>query len=142
VMLTLEQARTIVDGALEAAAKDGVPPLGVVVLDEGGAVILAVRQDGASMFRIDVATGKAWGAAAMGVTSRALFERAKTNPVFFTSLASTAGGRLLAQPGAVLVKDASGQILGAVGASGGSGDQDEACCAAGVRAAGFDPGLD
>jgi len=142
VMLTLEQARMIVNGALEAAEKDGVPPLGVVVLDQGGAVILAVRQDGASMFRIDVATGKAWGAVAMGVTSRALFERAKTNPVFFTSLASTAGGRLLAQPGAVLVKDTSGQVVGSVGASGGSGDQDEACCAAGVRAAGFDPGLD
>ena len=103
--------------------------------------VAAVRQDGASMFRIDVATGKAWGAVAMGATSRALSERAKTNPVFFTSLASTAGGRLLAQPGAVLVKDGAGRILGAAGASGGSGDEDEACCAAGVRAAGFDPGL-
>jgi uncharacterized protein GlcG (DUF336 family) len=141
-MLTLDQARAIVDGALDAAFRDGVPPLGVVVLDEGGALVMAVRQDGASMFRIDVATGKAWGAVAMGVTSRALFERAKANPVFFTSLASTAGGRLLAQPGAVLVKDGEGSIIGAVGASGGSGDQDEACCAAGVRAAGFDPGLD
>src|SRR5690349_12347683 len=141
-MLTLDQARTIIDEALKAGEADGVPPLGVVVLDEGGSLVMAARQDGASMFRIDIATGKAWGAAAMGVTSRALFERAKTNPVFFTSLASTAGGRLLAQPGAVLIKDASAQILGAVGASGGSGDQDEACCAAGVRAAGFDPGLD
>ena len=141
-MLTLDQARTIVDGVLEAAAQESVPPLGIVVLDEGGALVMAVRQDAASMFRIDVATGKAWGAVAMGATSRALFERAKTNPVFFTSLASTAGGRLVAQPGAVLVKDGTGRIIGSVGASGGSGDQDEACCAAGVRAAGFDPGLD
>jgi uncharacterized protein GlcG (DUF336 family) len=141
-MLTLDQARTIVDTALEAAARDGVPPLGIVVLDEGGAVLMAVRQDGASMFKIDIATGKAWGAVAMGSTSRALFERAKTNPVFFTSLAATAQGRLLAQTGAVLVKDLSGRIIGAVGASGGTGDQDEACAAAGVRAAGFDPGLD
>jgi uncharacterized protein GlcG (DUF336 family) len=141
-MLTLDQARAIVDGALDAGARDGVPPLGIVVLDEGGALIIAVRQDGASMFRIDVATGKAWGAVAMGVTSRALFERAKTNPTFFTGLGATAGGRLLAQPGAVLIKDGSGRILGSVGASGGSGDQDEVCCAAGVRAAGFDPGLD
>jgi len=140
-MLTLDQARTIVDGALEAAARDGVPPLAIVVLDEAGNVVLAARQDGASMFRIDIATGKAWGAVGMGATSRALFERAKTNPVFFTSLASTARGRLLAQTGAVLIKDGSGRILGSVGASGGSGDEDEACCAAGVRAAGFDPGL-
>jgi uncharacterized protein GlcG (DUF336 family) len=99
-MLTLDQARTIVDAALEAAVQDGVPPLGIVVLDEGGALVMAARQDGASMFKIDIATGKAWGAVAMGVTSRALFERAKTNPVFYTSLTSTANGRLLAQTGA------------------------------------------
>jgi uncharacterized protein GlcG (DUF336 family) len=84
-----------------------------------------------------VALGKAWGAVAMGVSSRALAERAKGNPNFFAGLAATSKGRLLAQPGAVLIRDAGGAIIGAVGASGGSGDEDEACCLSGIEHAGL-----
>ena len=111
--------------------------MAVVVLDEAGHVKSSQRQDGASMFRIEVATGKAWGAVGMGVASRVLAERAKDNPNFFLSLASTAHGKFLPQTGAVMIKDASGKILGAVGASGGTGDEDEAICAFGVQAAGL-----
>ena len=89
------------------------------------------------MFRFDVATGKAWAAIGMGAASRVLAERARDNPNFFVALAATAGGRFLPQPGAVLIRDASGALLGAAGASGGTGDEDEAICAAGVLAAGL-----
>jgi uncharacterized protein GlcG (DUF336 family) len=114
--------------------------MAVVVLDEAGHVKAAQRQDGASMFRIDVATGKAWAAVAMGASSRALGERAATNPNFFVSLASTAHGRFLPQTGAVLIKDDSGDVIGAAGASGGTGDEDEEICIAGVKSVGLEPG--
>jgi uncharacterized protein GlcG (DUF336 family) len=107
--------------------------MAVVVVDESGNIKAAQREDGASMFRIEVALGKAWGAVAFGTSSRDLAERAKTNPAFYTTLASTAGGRLLPQAGAVLIKDEKGLILGAVGASGGSGDEDETICVHGVE---------
>ena len=135
--LTLAQANRIVAGAFEQAKESGYAPMAVAVLDAAGHVTSAQRADGASMFRIDVATGKAWASVAMGANSRVLAERAKGNPNFFVSLASTAQGRFLAQTGAVLITDAGGQVIGAVGASGGSGDEDEAICIAGVSAAGL-----
>ena len=137
--LSLKDAEAIIAGALAAAGDAGFQPLAVVVLDESGNVKAASRQDGASMFRFDVALGKAWGAAAMGAPSRKLAENAKGNPNFFVTLAATAQGRFLPQPGAVLIRDASGTILGAVGASGDTGDNDEVACIAGVKAAGFSP---
>jgi uncharacterized protein GlcG (DUF336 family) len=136
-MLPLKQANAIIDGAFAQALDDGVPPLAVVVLDDAGNVVSAQRQDGASMFRFDVAKGKAWGAVGMGVASRTLAQRAKDNPNFFIALAATAHGNLLAQPGAVLIRDAEGRIIGAAGASGGTGDQDEACCIQGIKQAGL-----
>jgi uncharacterized protein GlcG (DUF336 family) len=111
--------------------------MAVVVLDASGHVKAAQREDGASMFRFDVALGKAWGSVAMGAASGKLAERAKDNPNFFVTLAATAQGKFLPQPGAVLIKDAAGAIIGAVGASGGTGEQDESICAAGVVSAGL-----
>ncbi len=135
--LTLEQANLVIEHATAKAVQDGVPPLTVVVLDPSGHLIAAQRQDGASMFRFDVALGKAWAAVAMGMSSRELAARAQDNPNFFVALAATGHGRFLPQPGAVLVRDRGGALLGAVGASGGTGDQDEACCAFGVTQAGL-----
>ena len=136
-MVTLEQANAIIANAMAKAEADHVPPVAIVVLDEAGDLIAAQRQDGASMFRFDIASAKAWGVVAMGISSRALAKRAADNPNFFAALASTARGRLLPQPGATPIRDANGRLLGAVGASGGSGDQDEACCAVGVLAIGL-----
>jgi uncharacterized protein GlcG (DUF336 family) len=135
--LTLKQANTIIEGAIAKAHEMKIKPLAVVVLDAAGNIVSAQREDNASMFRMDVALGKAWGAVAMGCSSRALGKRAKDNPNFFLSLASTANGKFLPQTGAALIKDAAGNILGAAGASGGTGDEDEACCAAGVEKAGL-----
>ena len=111
--------------------------MGLVVLDESGHVRSAQRQDNATMFRIDIATGKAWGAVGMGASSRVLMQRAKDNPNFFTTLADTAKGKFLPQTGAVLIKDKEGNILGAAGASGGTGDEDEEICIAGIESAGL-----
>jgi uncharacterized protein GlcG (DUF336 family) len=136
--LTLQQALAVIDGALAAARHAGHAPMAVAVLDAGGHLQAMHREDGASWFRSEIAQGKAWAALGMGVSSRNLFERAQKNPTFFTSLAATSQGRFIAQTGAILVKDAHGTTIAAVGASGGTGDEDEAICLAGIRAAGFD----
>ena len=134
--LTLAQANKIIETALALARQRGYRPMGIVVLDDGGHLRAAQREDGASMFRIDIAIGKAWAAVGMGASSRALNERARDNPLFYGSLPATSGGKFLAQTGAVLIKS-GGHIIGAVGASGGTGDEDESICMAGIEAAGL-----
>ena len=135
--LTLKQANTICAKAFEKAREMKVKPLGVVVLDASGHIVSAQREDGASMFRLDVAKGKAWAAVAMGASSRALFMRAKDNPNFFVTLSATAEGKFLPQTGAALIRDKDGTIIGAAGGSGGTGDEDEACCVYGIEQAGL-----
>jgi uncharacterized protein GlcG (DUF336 family) len=135
--LSLKQANTIIEAALAKAREMQIKPLAVVVLDDSGNVKAAQREDGASMFRFDVAQGKAWAAVAMGASSRALARRAKDNPNFFITLAATAGGKFLPQTGGVLIRDDAGRIIGAAGASGGTGEEDEAVCAHGIERAGL-----
>ena len=135
--LTLQQANKIIDAALAKAREMKIKPLGVVVVDDSGNVKAAQREDGASMFRFDVALGKAYASVAMGASSRALAKRAKDNPNFFITLAATAQGKFLPQTGGVLIKSADGEILGAAGASGGTGEEDEAACAHGIQQAGL-----
>ena len=135
--ITLKQANTIVEKAFEKAKEGKIKPLAVVVVDDSGNIVSAQRQDGASMFRVDIALGKAWAGVAMSCSSRALAKRAKDNPNFFTTLADTAKGKFLPQPGAVLIRNATGEILGAAGGSGGTGEEDEACCAYGAEQAGL-----
>ena len=135
--LTLAKANEIIANALKKAREMKIKPLTVVVLDDSGHLKAMQREDGASMFRIDVATGKAWAAVGMGASSRALAARAKDNPNFFITLAATAQGKFLPQIGGVLIRDATGTILGAAGASGGTGEEDEAACAYGIEQAGF-----
>ena len=135
--LSLAQANQIIAAALATSKASGFKPMGIAVLDDAGNLKAFAREDGASMFRFDVAQGKAWGAVGMGASSRVLAQRAKDNPNFFVALAATASGKFLPQTGAVLIKDGAGHLLGAVGASGGTGDEDELICIAGVEAAGL-----
>jgi uncharacterized protein GlcG (DUF336 family) len=135
--LTLAQANKIIEAALVDARRLKIKPLAVAVLDDGGHVKALQREDDASMFRVDVAIGKAWASVGMGASSRTLLQRAKDNPQFYGALAATAQGKFLPQTGAVLIKDAQGNILGAAGASGGTGEEDEAACIAGIAAAGL-----
>lgn len=136
-VLTLDQANRILTGVMAAATESGAKPLAAVVLDESGNIVASQRQDGASMFRHDIAVSKAWGAVAFGVSSRALAEKARNNPSFMQALSATAAGRLLPNPGALTIQDASGVVLGAVGVSGDKGDHDEALAASGIASAGL-----
>jgi uncharacterized protein GlcG (DUF336 family) len=135
--LTLKQANTIIEKGFAKAREMKIKPLAIVVLDDAGNIVSAQREDGASMFRMDIAKGKAWGSVAMGASSKALAKRAKDNPNFFVTLATTAGGKFLPQTGAAVIKGKDGTLLGAAGASGGTGEEDEAACVAGIEASGL-----
>ena len=138
--LTLQQAHTLITAALAEARAKGYKPMGVVVVDAAGQVKAAARDDGATALRIDIANGKASAALGMGVSSRVLAQRAKELPAFLTALAAVSSQKFLPQTGAVLIKDAGGEVIGAAGASGGTGDEDEAICIAGIAAAGLSHG--
>ncbi len=140
--LTLAQASTVVDAALKKGRETSCAPLTVAVLDAGGHLVAFKREDRSGILRFDIAFGKAWGALGMGFGSRTLFERAASTPMFYTAVAAASGGRLVTNPGGVLIKDASGDIIGAVGISGDTSDKDEVCAIAGVEAASLkaDPG--
>ncbi len=127
--LTLDQANTIVSAAFSLAKQRSFAPLTVVVLDPGGHVV--------AIQRVEIATGKAYGALGLGLGSRAFAERAKVNPEFIYAASVASGGRLVPVPGGVLALDASGDVLGAVGISGEVSDNDEACAVAGIEAAGL-----
>jgi len=135
--INLNQASTIVDVALTKGRETNCVPLTVAVLDAGGHLVALKREDKSGILRFDIAFGKAWGALGMGFGSRELSERAGKNPVFFGVLATVSQGRLIPVPGGVLIKDAGGAVLGAVGISGDTSDKDEVCAVAGIDAAGL-----
>lgn len=137
--LTLDLARQVLDGALAEAGRRGAEPLAVIVLDAGGHPVAFARQDGASLFRFDIARAKAMGALGMGRDTRETAQRAASNPVFFTTVAIVTG-EIALSPGGVLIRDGQGTVIGAVGASGDTADVDEACAFTGVAAAGLTHG--
>lgn len=137
-MLTLDQARAILDGAFAHAAEAGFKPLAVVVLDARGAQKAFAAQDGTSLKRGEIALGKAHGVIALGVGSRALHKMALDRPYFVEAATHAVGGLLVPVPGGVLVRDTDGALLGAVGISGDTSDNDEAAALAGIAAAGLE----
>src|ERR1700741_395037 len=141
-VLTLAQASVIVDAAMKKGRESNLAPLSVAVLDNGGHLVAFKRDDKAGILRFDIAFAKAWGALGMGFGSRTLASRAAKTPQFFTMLAAASGGRIVTNPGGVLVRNAAGDIIGAVGISGDTSDKDEACALPGIEAAGLkaDPG--
>jgi uncharacterized protein GlcG (DUF336 family) len=143
--LTLQQATTIVEAALRAGRQTGCAPLAVAVLDAGGHLKAFAREDGAGIVRPQIAVGKAWGALGMGFGSRTLARRVAEQPqqqAFFGALNAMSEGRVVPAAGGVLIRDAGGSVLGAVGISGDVSDKDEACALAGIAAAALvaDPG--
>lgn len=135
--LTLDQARQIVADARAKGRELDLKPLTVAVLDAAGNLKALEREDGASNMRPEIAIGKANGALSMGLGSRALFERAKAEPFFIQAMNELADGSLVPVPGGVLVKDASGNILGAVGITGDISDNDEIAAVTAIEAAGL-----
>ena len=132
--LTLAAASVIIDTALSHARAAGLSPLAVVVLDAGAHLVAAKREDEASLFRIQIATGKATGALGMGYGTRELAKRAAGAPTFYAGLMALTG-EVVPSPGGVLIRDTAGKLLGAVGISGDTGDADEAAALAGIGGA-------
>lgn len=135
--LNLETARTIIAGARAHASSAGFKPLTVVVLDAGGHVVAVEREDGSSMARFEIGYGKAYGALCLGMGSRSIMTRAEQQPYFIASVTAAVGGALVPVPGGVLVRDDSGTLLGAVGVTGDTSDNDEAAAVAGIERAGL-----
>ncbi|KMS55602.1 GlcG/HbpS family heme-binding protein [Sphingobium cupriresistens] len=139
--LSLDQARRIIDAALGHGRAQGAQPLAVFLLDAGAHPVAFAREDGASLFRFDIAKAKATGALGMGADTRVIATRAAANPGFFQSVVAVTSGQLALSPGGVLIRDLEGAVMGAVGISGDTGDCDEACAIAGILAAGLSHGV-
>ncbi|MCB1452385.1 MAG: heme-binding protein [Rhizobiaceae bacterium] len=135
--ISLTKANKIINAGFAKAKELGLKPLAISVLDAGGHLIAFQRQDGASMMRFEIATGKAWGALALGIGSRAVNKLATDRPHFFTGLSGVSGGRIVPVPGGMLVKSKTGETIGAVGVTGDTSDNDEIAGIAGVEAAGL-----
>lgn len=135
--LTLDLARTIAEAALKTARERSFKPLSIVVYDARGALKALLSEDGTSLKRAEIAMGKAYGALSLGVGSRAIHKMATDRPFFVAAATHAVGGQLVPVPGGVLIKDAGGRILGAVGVSGDTSDNDEIAAAGGIEAAGL-----
>jgi uncharacterized protein GlcG (DUF336 family) len=136
--ITLAQASTIVDVALKTGRDRNMKPLVVIVLDAGGHLVAYKREDKTGILRFEICYAKAYGALGMGFGSRGLFERVQKNPVFVNALQAMAAGKVMPVPGGVLIQNAQGDTVGAVGISGDTSDNDEIAALAGIEAAGLE----
>lgn len=135
--VTLAQASIIVDETLKKGRDTKSAPLTVAVLDAGGHLVAFKREDNSGILRFEIAFAKAYGSLGMGFGSREFLERTKVNPTFVGALTVLSQGRIAPVPGGVLIKDANGSVVGAVGVSGDTSDRDEECALAGISAAGL-----
>lgn len=135
--LTWLEARSLIDAAFAEARTRGFKAMAVVVVDAAAQVVASGREQGASALRLDIALGKAGAAVGMGTNSRALAQRAKDLPAFFSAVAAVAQQPFVPQTGAMLILGAAGEVLGAAGASGGTGADDEQIVIHGIRVAGL-----
>ncbi|WP_306047033.1 heme-binding protein [Nioella sp. MMSF_3534] len=138
-MITLDQAKTMVRVAREKGRELGLKPLSVTVLDAGGHLLAFEREDGASPGRFEIARGKAYGAVMLGMPGSAQMARAEDQAYFMAAMNGAFGGKVVPVPGGVLVKDASGAVIGAVGVTGDTSDNDAKAAVAGIIAAGLSP---
>jgi uncharacterized protein GlcG (DUF336 family) len=135
--LTTESAHLIVATALAEGKARNLAPLCIVLLDAGGHPLLIWRDERCGIARTEIATAKAAGCLAMGFGGRELVRRAGAMPAFYSALNTLLPKGLLPAPGGVLIRDAEGELIGAVGISGDTGDNDELCALAGIAAAGL-----
>ena len=138
-MLRYEQAVRVVATAMATGRELGLRPLAVAVLDSGGHLKAFGREDDAGILRPEIAIGKAWGALGMGMGSRAMAAAAEARPSFVAALGPVSQGRLVPVAGGVLIRDASGRLLGAVGISGDTSDNDETCAVRAIEAVALHP---
>lgn len=136
-MIDLAQATSIADKALAHGRTLALPPLTVAVLDAHGCLVSFKREDGSSLLRPEIAQAKAFGTLAMGIGSRAIAQRAAVAPAFVSAVNALAGGRIIPVPGGVLIRSRAKAIIGAVGITGATSEQDEACAVAAIEAVGL-----
>lgn len=127
----------IVDAALARAREGSFNPMAAAVIDAGGHLVAFKRENRSGILRFEIAFAKAYGALGMGFGSREIADRAVDNPVFFSALTAISGGRLVPAPGGVLIVS-DGEMIGAVGISGDTSDNDEICALEGIKAVGFE----
>ena len=135
--ILLETANLIADKALQKARELKFAPMTVIVLDAGGHAKVLKREDRASLLRAEIAMGKAWGVLGMGFGGRELARRAEQMPIFFTALNAMSNGRMVPLAGGVLIRNDEGLVIGSVGISGDTSDNDEICAVHGIEAAGL-----
>ena len=135
--ITLSQARQIVDASLAKGRELGLKPLSVVVLDARGSLVAGLSEDGCAQLRPKVAHGKANAAIGLGMGTRALMNRAEQQAYFVQAVNGVLGGDMVPVPGGVLIRTAEGELVGAVGISGDTSDNDEAAALSGIAAAGL-----
>jgi uncharacterized protein GlcG (DUF336 family) len=140
--LTLAAAQTILSAALAEGRAKGMNALAICILDERGAIKVSASEDGTSLKRGDIARGKAMGAISLGIGSRAIARMASERPHFISAATHAIGGALIPVAGGVLIRDSAKAIIGAIGVSGDTSDNDEIAAMAGIAAAGLvgDPG--
>ncbi|TMV12795.1 GlcG/HbpS family heme-binding protein [Arenibacterium halophilum] len=136
-MIKAKQARRIVRATRKAGREMGLNPLAVVVLDAGGHPMAFEREDGASAGRFEIAAGKAFGAVMLGMAGKAQMARAEQQAYFVNAMNGLFGGRFVPVPGGILLKNAKGRVVGAVGVTGDTSDNDAAAGLAGIEAAGL-----
>ena len=137
--LTLSQSNALIDAAFAKGAELGLKPLTVTIHDPGGHLIACQRQDGASNMRVKLAGAKASGALALGVSSRTIGEMALDRPHFVAAIDTMAEGGMVPAAGGVIVCDGEGAVLGAIGVTGDTSDNDEACALAAIESQGLKP---
>jgi uncharacterized protein GlcG (DUF336 family) len=136
-MITLGDANSLIELSFKRAGELSLKPIAVAVFDTGGHLVAAQRQDGASTGRLQIATGKAKGSLFMGMSSRAVGDMASQRPTFVASLGSMEPSGIVPAPGGLLVSDEHGRLIGAIGISGDTSDNDEACATDAIKAAGL-----
>jgi uncharacterized protein GlcG (DUF336 family) len=134
--ISLDEAMTIINACFAAAKQRKLRPLTAVVLDAGGRLKAALKQDGCSMLRFEVAYGKSYAALSMGRPSRMVLQKQREKPVFMENLIALADGPMFLEAGGQLIRDVTGEVIGAIGVTGDSGEMDDVCAIAGIHAAG------
>ncbi len=135
--ISLDQAVAMINGCFAAAKSHKLRPLTAVVLDAGGRLKAALKQDGCAMLRLEIAYGKAYAALSMGRPSRLVLQKQREKPVFMENLIELADGPMFLEAGGQLVRDAAGEVIGAIGVTGDAGEMDDVCAIAGIHAAGY-----
>ncbi|MFQ3301686.1 MAG: hypothetical protein ACI9EH_000580 [Planktomarina sp.] len=135
--ISLRKARIVIRAALSKGKDLGLKPLSVVVVDAGGHVIAFEREDGAAPGRFAIAQGKAYGSVMLGMAGTAQMARADQQAYFMEAVNGLFGGKVIPVPGGVLVRNKKDHVIGAVGVTGDSSDNDLIAALAGIEATGL-----